>query len=253
MSAHIRVASLDEAPASLSPVVLGLLREELGFDGVVVTDALEMKAISATVGVEEGAVRAVAAGADALIVGRDLGEAQVDRVHGALVDAAASGRLSEGRLREAAGRVARAGAWARPRRGEADREAGRAAARRALLVEGDVSVSGPMVVVELRPEANVAAGRARHTFGALLQERAPGVETVVEPAVPAGADVVVVRDAHRHEWMRRAIEASPGVVVVEIGLPLWRPADARGYVATHGGSRASLEAAADELLSAAAR
>ena len=54
------------------------------------------------------------------------------------------------------------------------------------------------------------------------------------------ADVYVVRDAHRHPWMQAAdVE---GAVVVEIGLPLWRPARARGYVATYGASRASYEA-----------
>ena len=46
MTAHIVVPSLDDAPATLSAHVLaGLLRDELGFDGLVVTDALEMRAV----------------------------------------------------------------------------------------------------------------------------------------------------------------------------------------------------------------
>ena len=58
MTAHIVVRSIGDEPATMSREVLhDLLRVELGFDGVVVTDALEMKAISETVGVEEGAVR----------------------------------------------------------------------------------------------------------------------------------------------------------------------------------------------------
>src|SRR5262245_54524293 len=49
MTAHIRVSALDDAPATLSPrIVTGLLREELGYDGLVLTDALEMKAVSGT-------------------------------------------------------------------------------------------------------------------------------------------------------------------------------------------------------------
>ena len=44
--------------------------------------------------------------------------------------------------------------------------------------------------------------------------------------MPGRTDVYVVRDAHRHAWMREAAERSTGAVVVEIGLPLWRP-DAR--------------------------
>ena len=61
MTAHIVVRSIGETPATMSREVLhDLLRVELGFSGAVVTDALEMKAISAGVGVEEGAVRAIA-------------------------------------------------------------------------------------------------------------------------------------------------------------------------------------------------
>ena len=63
MTAHIVVRSLGEAPATMSREILhDLLRVELGYDGLVITDALEMKAIAATVGVEEGAVRAIARG-----------------------------------------------------------------------------------------------------------------------------------------------------------------------------------------------
>jgi hypothetical protein len=47
--------------------------------------------------------------------------------------------------------------------------------------------------------------------------------------------------------MRERVEAHPEAVVVETGLPYWRPPEARGYVATYGGSRASLEAVAELL------
>jgi beta-N-acetylhexosaminidase len=248
MTAHIRIAGLGDAPATINPAVLGRLRGELGFDGVAIADALEMKAIADTVGVTEGAVLALAAGADALIVGRDLGEDWLARIRDAVVDAVRSGRLPEERLAEAAARVRRAAGWARPAAaGEVDRDAGREAARRALVVEGDPSVPGGARVVELRSAANIAAGRARHTFTP---------DTVVVPEgepVPRGADVLVVRDAHRHAWMRDAVEASPGAVVVEIGLPLWRPERSRGWVATYGGSRASFEEAAAQLVLAGAR
>jgi beta-N-acetylhexosaminidase len=54
--------------------------------------------------------------------------------------------------------------------------------------------------------------------------------------------VFVVRDAHRHAWQRELVP--PGAVVVETGLPEWRPPAARAYVATYGAGRANLEAAA---------
>ena len=55
MTAHVRVPALDDAPATVSPaVVQGLLRDVLGFDGVVIADALEMKGLSDSVGIERG-------------------------------------------------------------------------------------------------------------------------------------------------------------------------------------------------------
>ena len=70
MTAHVLVPSLDEEkPATLSPrVVRALLREELGFPGVILSDDLEMKAIASTYRVPDAAVEAIAAGCDALLV-----------------------------------------------------------------------------------------------------------------------------------------------------------------------------------------
>jgi beta-N-acetylhexosaminidase len=233
MTAHVRVPALDDAPATLSArIVQGLLRDELGFDGLVFADALEMKAVSATVGIEESAVRALEAGVDALCIGHDLGEDDVLRVRAALV-----ARVPEERLREAAERVSRVAVWARPLAAAPDRAAAADAARRALRSEGDTRFSSPPRIVELRPVANIAAGEAEHSLAArVVREGEP---------VPA-ADVYVVRDAHRHPWMQVAADVE-GAVVVETGLPLWRPSRARGYVVTHGGSRASYEAATDLL------
>ena len=231
MTAHIRVNDL---PATIDPaIVQELLRDRLGFDGVVMADALEMKAVSETYGVESSAVRALAAGVDALCVGHDLGEEAVDRIRAALV-----AEVDESRLREAAARIARLAEWARPSSGDTDHAGAAAGAGRALRVEGDVRLATASVIVELRPRANIAAGEAEHRLGGALVVREG------EP-VPA-ADVYVVRDAHRHPWMRRAADV-PGAIVVETGLPVWRPARSRGYVATYGGGRASLEAAEEAL------
>jgi beta-N-acetylhexosaminidase len=70
MTAHLLVPSLDEEnPATLSRrIVTGLLREELGYQGVIVSDDLEMKAIANAWTVPDAAVKAVAAGCDALLV-----------------------------------------------------------------------------------------------------------------------------------------------------------------------------------------
>jgi beta-N-acetylhexosaminidase len=258
MTAHVRVPALDEAPATLSPaVVTGLLREELGFDGVVITDALEMRAVSATVGVARSAVLALAAGVDAVLIGHDLGFEAVAAVQSALVDAVADGELPEARLREAASRVARVGAWASPAGGATDRDAGRIAAREALELEGELALDADPLVVELRPQANIAAGEAEHSLAAALAERFPGTQALVLDAVADPAPVtsarggrslvLVVRDAHRHPWMRELAESLEPSLVVEVGVPRWRPSGP-AFAATHGGSRVSYEVLADRLL-----
>ena len=254
MTAHVRVAGLDDVPATLSKAAIeGLLRGELGFTGVVVTDALEMRAVSATVGVEEGAVRALEAGADALCLGHDLG---AEPVQTAVVEAVRSGRLDEARLREAAGRVAELG---RPLDGldAAPRGIGLDAARRALLSEGKVALARPPLVVELEPESSIAAGNANHGLGDALQ----AAEVIRLHEAPLDARnllaehfdrqlIVVMRDAHRHTWQRVAAqafaEAAPDAVFVELGVPAWRPESAN-YVATQGRGRVNLEAAAELL------
>ncbi len=260
MTAHIVVRSLGDTPATMSRAVLhDLLREELGYDGLVLTDALEMKAISATVGVEEGAVQAIAAGADALCLGHDLFDESVVAVRDALLGAVQSGRLAEARLVEAAGRVRRAACWA-SRGGSGmrvGREVGRDAAKRALRIDGDTSLDAPPLVVELEPEPSMAAGRLQETPGEWFRNVVPDAELVrsAEHALASANGrrlVIVTRDAHRHEWVRRAIEElvsrSPEAVVVELGLPYWHPS-AGGFVATYGAGRVNVEAAAGALYS----
>jgi beta-N-acetylhexosaminidase len=70
MTAHILVPSLDEdVPATLSKrIVQGMLRDELGFPGVILSDDLEMKAIAKTYEVPDAAVQAIAAGCDGLLI-----------------------------------------------------------------------------------------------------------------------------------------------------------------------------------------
>ena len=229
MTAHIRVPAFGDAPATINPLLLGLLRTE--FDGVVVSDALEMKGLSGEIGVERAAVLALEAGCDALCVGHDLHGAAVESI----ADAVAAGVPRE-RLEEAAARMRALASWAHPRAVEVQEVRG--VARRAVSISGDVRVPRGARIVELSATPNIAAGEHLHMLdGAVLAYEG-------EP-VP-DADVYVVRDAHRHAWMREAADR-PDVVVVEVGLPEWRPARARGYVATRGRSRVSLEAAREVL------
>ncbi|MDQ3811025.1 MAG: beta-N-acetylhexosaminidase [Chloroflexota bacterium] len=108
MTAHLRLPALDlERVGTLSaPIVSGLLRGELGFDGMVVTDALEMAAIADEWEEPEAVVEAIVAGCDTLLTGRV--PEQNSRVHSALVQAVRSGRISERRFEDALRRVLRA-------------------------------------------------------------------------------------------------------------------------------------------------
>jgi beta-N-acetylhexosaminidase len=97
MTAHITVPSLNGGngtPATLSAAVLtGLLRDEMGFDGIVFTDAMDMAAISGRLGSGEAAARAVEAGADIILM-----PASVEGALQGIVDAVNNGRIPESRI-----------------------------------------------------------------------------------------------------------------------------------------------------------
>ncbi len=105
MTAHILFPGVDAAlPATMSQAVLtGLLRQQMGYDGVVITDCLEMSAISDGIGTAQGAVEALKAGADVVLVCHTLEKQRETR--NAVIDAVKSGELPEVRLAEAVGRV----------------------------------------------------------------------------------------------------------------------------------------------------
>jgi beta-N-acetylhexosaminidase len=92
-------------PASINPsIVTGLLREELGYDGLVVTDDLEMGAIARHCEIEEAALRAILAGEDMLLVCAkpDI----IRRAYDSLLKAARAGELSRERIEESLRRIA---------------------------------------------------------------------------------------------------------------------------------------------------
>jgi beta-N-acetylhexosaminidase len=106
MPGHLRVPELTGAlPASLSGPALSLLRAELGFTGVIVTDALEMKAVSDAFGDGGGSVRALAAGCDVMCLGRDVSEERYLAIRDAIAAAVRSGELPGERLEEASARA----------------------------------------------------------------------------------------------------------------------------------------------------
>jgi len=288
MPSHLRVPELTgDLPASVSPAAItGLLRGELGFAGVIISDALEMRALRDTFGIPQAAALAVAAGTDLLCLGRDGGEEEYLAVRDALVAAVRDGTLAGARLEEAADRVARlrrglartrpvpaagcgslaaAGGGGSPGgsgwAGAAAAEGvgvGLIAARRAARMSGQRPVLSNPLIIEAEPQENIAAGRFTWGLdpwapaGAVRRvHAAAGLAAGILEASAGRSLVVVVRDAHRDPETRSLLgallAARPDMVLVEMGLPLWRPPDGTCYLATFGASRASCQAAAEFL------
>ncbi|HSK28014.1 MAG TPA: glycoside hydrolase family 3 N-terminal domain-containing protein, partial [Jiangellales bacterium] len=199
MVGHIDVRALDPGvPSSQSGPVVGLLRDSLGFQGLVVTDAQDMGAVTDAYGPGAAAVQAVAAGVDVVLMPRDARAA-----HAALVAAVNSGDLPAERLAEAATRVAAV---------QLHQAAGPPAAGPAVLgTHDDVSyaaslagltvLSGPCEGRLVGSAVQVAGGtetdRARFTEAA----RAAGLTVGSGPTVrllggtvPGSGDVVVALD-----------------------------------------------------------
>lgn len=107
MTAHVLYRAWDpRLPATLSPTILTtLLRGEMGFDGVVLTDDLEMHAIIDHYGIEEAAVRAFLAGADMLLICQD--PARTAAAIQAMERAVEDGTIPADRLEISLGRIAR--------------------------------------------------------------------------------------------------------------------------------------------------
>ncbi len=257
MTAHVVVPALGPAPASLEPAVVALARE-LGFEGPVITDALDMRAVSDGADVGEAAVRAVEAGADLLCLGTTVGrddEKLFRSALDALVAAVRGGRVGLDRLAASAARTARAVAAIRDRQARSGVRPGPAAAHAALETLGQVGrraarqavhaagrelrpLAGAPDVVDLRTRLDHAAGRTAQHVQAAITERWPGA--AAHPALDddgfaallaglAGSDpgerplVVVTREplpgTAERDRVTALAAARPDLVVVHTGVP----------------------------------
>lgn len=272
MPGHLRVPELTGSlPATMSPAAIRVLRTELGFAGVVVSDGLEMQAVSGRYGIPATSIQALAAGVDLLCFGQHTDYDVYLAVCTAIAEAVQDGVLPLARLEEAADRVRSL----RSRLGDPggsldpDRAAapiwangtgvGLTAARRAIRVTGPLPVLTDPLIIEVEPRENVAAGQ----FGWGLSPWVPPAavrrldpDQTFDPAsiltdASGRSLVVAVRDAHVDSRTRGLITAllaaRPDTVLIEMGLPHWSPPAGTPYVATFGASRASAQAAAELL------
>jgi beta-N-acetylhexosaminidase len=105
MTAHILMPAFDEErPATMSPAIVdGLLKQKLGFTGLVVTDDLQMKAISGRYGHSEATIGSIAAGCDAVLMCAPEPDAQYSALE-AVIYAVEQGRLPQKRVEDALAR-----------------------------------------------------------------------------------------------------------------------------------------------------
>ncbi|WP_159802355.1 glycoside hydrolase family 3 protein [Arthrobacter zhaoguopingii] len=286
MSAHIVIPELGELPATLNPAAVALLRE-LGHDGLLVTDALDMAAVRAGVGSGPGAVLALKAGADLLCVGNpsNLGpkagstsdEDDYLEVRDALLAALDDGTLTPASIEAASRRIRRFAEAARRARAGAPDSTGaptpsgrdwvEAAGRALTGVLPSWSRNGktadPVQLLDGRGRANIAAGPLSDVFSAALARRtAVRRSALPDPAGTADligslgltpeSRVVVLTDDLSPGGVQlaaaRAVHSLlPGAAWVHTGTV---PAGGQDLPAvyTHGTSRASAEALAARLL-----
>lgn len=244
MSSHIMVPALDpDSPATFSqPILQGLLRGELGFDGVIVSDALDMVGASGEVGIPRAAALALDGGCDLLCIGTKNTDAQIGQIADAIDGAVAAGELPAERLADAARRIEALGSTLAARREHRqaphDLELGTVPGLTSAVVAGAFAVNDaaralladrrPVAWLQLQPSANIAVGPApwgpfatgRVTASAVA---GPADAATLAGRVPAGTlPIVVGKDNHRHAWARAAIDALRArgdVLVVDMGWP----------------------------------
>lgn len=249
MTSHIMLPALDaQNPATFSRAILeDLLRQDMGFSGAIITDALDMAGASGSCGIESAAVQALAAGADLLCLGSETSEARYLGILDAIVDAVYAGELEQDRLVQAAGRVADLGATYPPRRPTpAERSAGSVPGPEAITAAFELRdaarawLEDPAVpaLIQVDSDTNMAVGNV--PWG----PAAAGIATTVESADHRAKIALVGRglDAGHPIWaladQLRADERT--VMVVECGWPR-SAADLYTFGASRSVSRALVQ------------
>jgi beta-N-acetylhexosaminidase len=196
MVGHIAFPKVDPSakPASLSPAIYRLLRDELRFSGIALTDGLEMTAIRSRFGVRRAAVDALRAGADMLSI--FWSPSRIREARAALLEAVQTGVIPQARLDEAVRRVLEA----KQRRGILGTSP--------LTAEGDDSRE--KLLLDLgRAAATVVRGQGMWP----LPEGTPVLSRVPEVLRAAGRRAIDLRAAPRGEVIRRARGAGTVVLV----------------------------------------
>jgi len=264
LTAHVIADALDTEPASLSARWSDHLRG-MGFDGVIITDALDMDAVARGRGVDgvaDAAVLALRAGADLLCLGSNFDAAMTNAVIGLVVAGLDRGQLDRTTLEHSRKRIAALHPSPRSAPTVSD-SAARRVADAAIVVDGPLP-TGPYAVLECRPPGNMACFNVSwgladtlraHGWPVALLTAADPLDAICAAELESAGDLpvlVVVRDAGTHQWQSTVIEAAANVrpnkvVAVEFGWPSANRLDGVTYVVTHGAARSSAVAVLDRL------
>ena len=243
MTAHIIYPAFDaDRPATLSPTILtDLLRKELGFDGLLITDDMEMKAIDDRYRSGEAAVMAVEAGADIVMV--LWTPAKQIEVFDALLSAIKSGRISQARLDQSIERILKSKGAAFERRfvdpdavgttvgAEAHKQLAQTIASRAITV---VRNRDNLLPLKLEPETSVLILSASstlfenfkvhhpNTFEARIPETPRGAQLQLQlPLRPEDADVIIagITNIEQAGLVHQFSFRSTPIIVIAFGSP----------------------------------
>ncbi len=279
MTAHIIYPAFDpDRPATLSPAILtNLLREELGFDGLLITDDMEMKAIDDRYRSGEAAVMAVEAGADIVMV--LWSPTKQIEVFEALLSAVKSGRISQARLDQSVERILKSKEAAFNRRFVDPDAVGEAVGTDAHKQLAQTIASQAITVVEnrdnllpltLEPETSVLILSASSSLFENFKARHPNTVEVKTPQKPEAenilpqlipqaenADVVIagiMNDEQAALVQQISLGTTTPVIVIALGSPYTLqccPA-VSASLATYDIHKASVSAAVEVIVGAQA-
>ncbi len=289
MTAHLALPAIDGSdapPATLSPAILkNLLRDQLKFDGVIITDAMDMHAITQDDALGENAVRAAKAGADLLLITTDPNDQQL--VRASLIQAANDGTLSREDLAVSAERISSLKQWLANQKTEFDlnivgctehrRIADEIAARSITLVRDQAKIlplrlgSGQRIAVIVpRPIDLTPADTSSYivpNLASALRVFHPNVDEFIVSHSPSGNEIISVAEKvqsydlivigtlnafnnpGQSALVHKALESRKQVIVAAMRLPYDLVAfpDAPTYVCTYSILEPSINALASAL------
>ncbi|MEO8287878.1 MAG: glycoside hydrolase family 3 N-terminal domain-containing protein [Chloroflexota bacterium] len=288
MTAHIALPAITngvEIPATLSPAILqGLLRGEMGFDGVIVSDAMNMGAIKQGQGLVVDTIAAAAAGVDLLMFIDDL--ERLEMLYDVVLQAAQRGLLAEPGVMESAGRVLALKSWLSEQEQpglevvncaehndlayEIAAQATTLVRNRAGLLPLHVTPNEKVLAIVPQPQDLTPADTSSYDLPPLaeaLRRHHPYVDEVVVPLNPNETEIETVRQQARNynvivvgtinaadyagagKLVKALLETNSNVVAVALRLPYDIAAypTAPTYVCTYGIQPPSMDALADAL------